>query len=1138
MDEVKEEPGSTGPLIPPVPAPLEELSVRERIRQRNNERYTIERERANPGTNAADYVFERDNQEDILELSGRGFRNTAGYGIGRAVHDWYRSEDDPNYKRGEHYDELTRGLPYEYHDDVMSAGSLEDARRVRRRIEQDLMNNRVLSANGGTGFAGMMIGGLLDIDLPLTLLTDGAWMSAKAARAINAARRIRGIGDNADALGNVASLGVSGLLAGTAVGVGDALSRETVDWTDVPNAALSGAAVAALAPFMRSRASATALRQRAEADRAAFEERLRGDPNLGLLPHYDMPETHPNTRQDAFEPVEEAAEELEPEGSMGAARNPDRPILEDVSVPQEDRIAAARNWREDTGWLDAKKSEEGQWFTRVMQGLDKIGLAGDYQKLYDTKSAVGNWMAGALFESPAGLARGRVTAAGRMEAYNSRIMSKFSDPYIENMKIWAKDQGKAQLNGLHVSDDAAYQFGREVHLELNKRRVYGEETENLNPQVRNAVDAIEAAAEEAYNIGKGRDGELPVDGFQRIEYKRGYTPLMWQGQVMRDLIKAKKANKQKITRGIADGYIKAGIKKQDAMAIAKAVVTRALKRDEGVDMSLYSMLTSDGREFMRETLMNDGMPQAKVDRLIKSLTGSLEERGKEGFTKGRNEIDLNTPIPGLEGVRIVDLVNNDMVANWSRYSRRMAGSSALARAGVQNRAARKEVRDAIVAEQRALGEDPLDPAFIDDLFTHFDGGPVGGGVSPWVMRAKRMTNLALLNKLGLTQAGETGAVIAAVGWENFLAHSKGMRDVLDKIKAEGEIVAGKVQKGDKTVYSATAKKGANPTGLLDELKVFLGDIGMDHQHFRDDLALDMTRMTRNEKSEMFSMLDKALAKGTRVQGFISGFYEVRKWQQRLAVTAMTDKVLRTLKKGANEQELARLKDIGIDAKSAKYLKSKIDDGTVEFSEDGYVNRLNLDKWDWEEAENFSMSLHRHQNQTVQKAMAGEDNMWMHKDVGALLTHLKSFPLLAMSKQAVRHARHRDPTAIATLFAGLGTAGLVYIIRQAADGRTDRLDPVSVMQGAFGMSNMTGWVPMMTDPVATMFGLEDYRFNQYGPHAQVQLPTLDTMNNLIRAPGAMADKLRGTDDYYDTQALRALPFANWYGISAITNRMGE
>lgn len=1126
--------------------------IRERILAHHKGQRDAELAFATPGSAAASEYQRAGDQEGFGESFTRGFEATAAYGVYRYARDEWGQPDDPEFRPTQHYDELTKDIPVEYHSSVLSAGSLDSANRMRKRIQDDLENMRVLNNNGTRGTLAMIAGGMIDVDLPLMFLTDGAYMAAKVARATRIAGNIRGMSPQLMArLNNTASGVISGGVAGATVGAVDASVRETTDWTAVASFALGGVmiggAIGAVSPTKR------ALRTIAQQEQVLFHKRMAEDPDLGVVPTGAEPVVDPvaagmATRREARVVVMEDGEAAGPSAareefgvgapeeaarrareeeaaldkatsdnlpkqpqSVGAAVNANRPALideADMADSTVDIIRDARDWRDTERWNEAQQRDLGSWSGKIVEALDRVGLAGDFAKLWKNDSAVANWLGAHIFESPTGMGGRRVTAPLRMEAYQTRVLSKLNDPYISNMDAWARDNGMATHRNMHTPTEARLAFGREVHLELNSRRSGNAPVQNT--PVGRAADAVDNAGKELFDIQVGKSGEIGVAGFDKITAKEGYSPLVWRGDLMRNLINSGRASKAQIVRAIEGGYMAAGnMAPRDARVVAKAVVNRALKQADGFDLSLQSLMTSDGRDALRSTLENNGMTKLQIDRLMKRLGAGLEERGKVGWAKGRNEIDLASAFSHDPELKIVDLVENDMIMNWARHTRRASGAASLARIGITNRAQRTAVRDAIMAEQAGLGQKGLTPEYVDSLFTHFDGGPIAGGVDPWAMRVKRVTNLSLLNKLGVTQAGEFGAIIAAAGWENFLQHSLAFRNGLN------------------------ALHGPNPQGMLDELKPLLGDLGMEHQHFRDDLAIDETRMSRADRSEFEALIDGALARGQRLQGFISGFYHIRMAQQRLAVTTMTDRSLQWIKAGPTDAQLRRLGDIGLDREAIAYLKSKIDDGTVEFR-DGYVNRLNLDRWDWQQAERYSMSLNRHQHQVVQKVLAGEDSIWMHQTVGSLLTHLKSFPLLAIQKQAVRNARIADPAALAGLFMGLGTAGLAHIVKQLVDGRTDRLSPQDVMTGAFSMSNITGFVPMVTDPIATMFGLENMRFNQYGPHTEAGIPSLDVANKLMRAPGAAFDIATGNANGYDWQAVRAIPFVTSYGLSAIVD----
>ena len=209
-----------------------------------------------------------------------------------------------------------------------------------------------------------------------------------------------------------------------------------------------------------------------------------------------------------------------------------------------------------------------------------------------------------------------------------------------------------------------------------------------------------------------------------------------------------------------------------------------------------------------------------------------------------------------------------------------------------------------------------------------------------------------------------------------------------------------------------------------------------------------------------------------------------------------------------------LHDIGIDpAQFSRYL----DD--AEFSPEGYLDRLNMERWDVTDADDFATALNRYAHQVVQKGLTGEDSQWWHQSWGAIFSHLKTFPLMAMQKQA---------------------ASMAYTAKQVINAKG--VPEYSEMAlGGFGMSNMTGWFPMMSDPIAAMLGMNDLRFNQYGRHSAstgiIGTPAaIPTLNRMLHIPGAVSpvSQMSRNDRI---RALQAAPLVgNAFGFTAIWNSM--
>jgi len=204
----------------------------------------------------------------------------------------------------------------------------------------------------------------------------------------------------------------------------------------------------------------------------------------------------------------------------------------------------------------------------------------------------------------------------------------------------------------------------------------------------------------------------------------------------------------------------------------------------------------------------------------------------------------------------------------------------------------------------------------------------------------------------------------------------------------------------------------------------------------------------------------------------------------------------------------------------------------------FVNRIFFENWDQDFAEVFGSSLTRNMNQVVQKSMAGEQDAWMHTGWGSIMTHLLTFPLAAFQKQFLRNASHLDLQAFAAMSQGMLTATAAVHIRDVIDGREDTIE--GRVKRGFNYNNMSSWFPMVADPVATIVGQDDWRFNQFGPTADVTPVVFSQLDDLRRAPGAIINAATGADDfdYYDRQALKAIPFAGTYMFSRFFDKPSE
>ncbi|MDG1314190.1 MAG: hypothetical protein P8P29_01530 [Flavobacteriaceae bacterium] len=824
---------------------------------------------------------------------------------------------------------------------------------------------------------------------------------------------------------------------------------------------------------------------------------------------------------------------------VDALRNKDSTVpISDVS---ENIINQAHEEMLLTGTLDARNVKR-----TVVEDVStsKLSfLSGTYfhSRLANSRASTALYMARNIFESATGVLRGEDNAAMLSTMYTGQIAQEIRH-VPEVRAAWAQQHMPGVMTTIRgkvggTTQAATRAFNRLVILERNARQNGAEFTATKGATTNDvhvlaAADMYDKAAPVALQRMKGRDGQTPVRGARDIADNPHYNPQRANGSAILGYVREGRVTRREIRDAMASG-LRSGnenLKPKDAKLIAEAMIARAEAKQAGADMQAMALLEGDGSDWLEDTLTSNGVSKRQVAAIMKRLRGDKAERSKLGATKRRNTVDMSIQI-GDSDLQLVDLFDMDLDTSWSRYSREVGGASALARHGIDSKAAREEWITAMRAEQRAIGEEPMHPNELRAMFSEFDAGPKLGwspfapdaapvATEQWVGDLQRMTNLAWLNKIIFAQAGEYGPMI----WQ------AGLKESLDTIVM-------------RQLNAAFREQDAR---LLDEFGGdFMYTVGKDEIIFNPHLDLDNIHDIADRG--ILAKIRKGTQEASRIQGMVTFFNALKGSQQKTAAKMAMNTIFRDIKRGfdlpggtvTDHQRKLLWNNFGISDAFLLDLEDLVHSGAIEFDAMGHVMKLNGDRWSPAHREKFGALIMRNIDQVVQKAAAGEKDAWMSTIWGKSMTHLKTFPMLAPQKQLVRMLRNGNAEALgATMFA-LVTAGMASIVRAGFDGKLDDMSAEDHAKRAFGYSNMTGFVPMLVDPGLTMMGYDDRRFNQYGKHAEIGgMAALQWANDAIRVPGAAIAAASGTANYDDKAALRTLPFANMILIGDYMTSLGQ
>lgn len=1011
---------------------------------------------------------------------------------------------------------------------------------------------------GVSTFIAEAAAGIFDVDAPFTFIGGG--LLTKAAKQ----------GFMSTTAGRVLAQAGVAAGAGSVAGAGSYMADPNSDWTVIPLTGLTmggfGAGFGALGAAMRGNTSGALNElgeQLAEGHPRAAEKWT--DPVMPetspLSKRYDVEEMQPaetspsssdsgQGRQPmAVDPdTLEIPMEFEPDlgrGSIGARQlDGDGPGLHTIQDPKaRERINDAQNFIRETGiegeYMEGYSRSRlgdispalGKAAEVFSQALAKIpltgpgGLQSDFNYLFRSNSAVAKMMAYKLLESSDGILRNNNNAA-RVARQYEKDMGQHVIELEDAFTAYAKENNAGWVQ-THWNTKLRDRFNREVVAEMQARQYDGPNAgRQTDDAVKRAADALDRFYEKEANYMRGREGETSVHGAEDLKPKRGYMQQKWSGRNISRMI-GDGVKRGDITRGLAEAYraMHPNMTAKDSMIYAGAVINRAEKQDIGLNTSMLGLLQKDGRAELAETLRRNGMSENQIEKFIERMTGLVKERNKPGQLKSR--VDVDARFVASNGIRIMDLLDTDLSTMMPQRARKSAGVSALARVGITSKADWDAWTEAIMLEQRARGRGKVDkdgnliqkaddilnmetevtPEVMDHLYAYFSGGALGGGLSPGMARLRKVTNLGLLNKLGLTQMYEAGNTIAAVGMSEYL------KRLPEAVKA-------------------ALKDEHSP--LMQEMK-FLNVFQPEERLFRNDLTFEFEK--RSTQHEYLRGVDRLLNKGQQLQGYTSGFFHVRRIQQHIAIGATADRLARHFRDGGIVSD-ARLKDMGFDGRSMEAFKKHVENGDVEFR-DGNLYKLNLDKWATEDREALIRILNARTDQLVMRALAGESSYAFHKDgMAQLFFHLKSFALMTMEKQFLRNIRLADGETAAQFMYGLGVTGALAMVRNTIDGRTDRNTPEQLARTALTMNHMTGWLPMWVDPVANLLGMDG--ISGFASRGDAIAPSA-AITYANKAASLAALPITGLNGLSNSEinALTAIPLiGNWYGMTGILNAMKD
>ena len=743
---------------------------------------------------------------------------------------------------------------------------------------------------------------------------------------------------------------------------------------------------------------------------------------------------------------------------------------------------------ESADWADTNKIQRGGKVSETMDNLSAKfhgTLKTDSTNLWNAKSTVAQRFTHDMAESGSGIYGRTDTAAQIKDISERKYMTHFMPNYEGQAKAYGKEKG---LKG-HTAQAEGFNAALRKELEHMRRA-------DIDGVQHTVTDNV-AVAEAAQNWQKMMDDVINdaksygVAGFEEIKRVAGYVPLQWDGAKLRNL---DGASYNRYKRLLTRGYESVGIPPETADKITDAVLDRTARKELRLDSNVSSLFSGDAAAELKTLLGAEDFEA--VAAIVK---GKQDDAGKSTHAKSRTDIDLT--ITDNAGFSLIDIVNNDMQFIGSKYAQEMAGRVSLASKGIKSEGDFSRIMEAALQQEAAKGGNvDLVRDSMQSVYNQLLSRPASGeGVHKGVRRFMDFAAVSMLGGMGMAQLAEYGPILAQLGMKDVMQNLKQMNPKNFKQQFEGE--------------------------LLQDMQSLMGKIGQEELLYSPFVRLeDKGDAVTNG---MLKTYDDISARATQLNGYLSGNNQIKRHQQRMAVTIGAAKAVRLIKEGKHLDNKF-FDEIGLNPKTVNEIQKRLESGDITFNGKS-LDGLNLKGWSVEAGNNFAVAMNRHMHQVVQKSLAGENSYWMDGTLGAMMMQFRNYPVAAMGKQLGRSVRTGQFPQVAMYSAA--TATLAYNLKLTLQNKdTSSWTPEQHAMGAMSMASPAGLLPDMATLSMQMMGMEgQMRLGEYSN------PVLSTGHALISSPLAVKNLATGEGTKGDISTLQTItPFSNILGMSALFN----
>jgi hypothetical protein len=575
----------------------------------------------------------------------------------------------------------------------------------------------------------------------------------------------------------------------------------------------------------------------------------------------------------------------------------------------------------------------------------------------------------------------------------------------------------------------------------------------INEAANYAGTSIEKSVNQAVSSG--------VTGAEGLVHDAGYFPHQidpfarekLRGLGVRDG-DVEDAVKTLYTKALDSGLRKAGktididVTEKSAAALTRRMLRPGMDHAEAFSHANFA--------YLEDVLKTSGMKPEAIDGILSHFEGrdpTSEPRAASSASdrfKQRLPLDMNvsTDLPSGEKLTLADLYNTNVREVVDKYSREMAGHSALARRGYSEKGMR-ETFDTL--HSQAKMDDSMH-GFFNDLLSATLGKQMkhdrDGTLNQLVSTFGSFNTATKMLGVFWSQIGDSGAALASAGMRASMMHVGALRELMAHVTSDK--MSSDLAREMASMGNPGSVMVRNPISRVPRKEDYRGLYGN-----RIYKAFDAySRRAAHTVINKIGLLGPMMA---RQQQHVSAslaqkFADIATGRMKLT-PEMTE---RFVDGGFSKADLDR---------SLDFVKNH-----AELDQHGVIQKLNMAQMPPDLERSLGMFIHREVNRVILEHGPESNPAFMHSLLGRMSFQFRGYTLNAYSRRFLHSLVRHDVQAGTSMLYGMSLASAAVLGRTWLNYGSDSkqfkelMDPTKLALTAFERTGESGLAPMMIDTV--------------------------------------------------------------------------